>query len=140
MHAQILRIDRLDKIAILAAVNLDRTIYWFSTILMCLIFAFSAGMYLTKYDMVKGFFEELSYPTYLIYPLAIAKILGIIAILSNKSQLLKEWAYAGFFFDSTLAILGHYYAGHGFGLSVVAFIAVFSSRIYDYKLSENPTR
>ena len=57
-------------------------------------------MYFTKYEMVKGFFQSLGYPIYLIYPLATAKVLGIIAIITKKSRLLKEWAYAGFFFRS----------------------------------------
>ncbi len=43
-------------------------------------------------------FSEIGFPTYLIIPLMSAKTLGLIAIWSNKSQLLKEWAYSGFFF------------------------------------------
>ena len=74
-----------------------KIIYWISTVLMCALFLLPAMMYLTKTADVKGFFQALNYPTYLVYPLATAKILGIIAVLSNKSKLLKEWAYAGFF-------------------------------------------
>ena len=101
---------------------------------MCAIFSFSAGMYFTNYDMVKGFFEEVGYPAHIIYPLAVVKVLGIIAILSKQSKLLKEWAYAGFFFDAVLATMAHYHAGQGFGLSVIAVVAILISRIYDYKL------
>ena len=45
--------------------------------------------------------------TYIIYPLAIAKLLGLVAILSRKSELLKEWAYAGFFYNVVLAFFAH---------------------------------
>ena len=114
--------------------DLTKIIYWISTLVMCAIFAFSAGMYFTKYEMVTGFFQSLGYPTYIVYPLAVAKVLGIIAVLSRQSKVLKEWAYAGFFFDAVLATAAHTDAGHGLGLSVVAIIAVVVSRIYDEKM------
>jgi len=41
---------------------------------------------------------HLGYPLYFLYILGIWKILGVIAILIPKFSLLKEWAYAGFFF------------------------------------------
>lgn len=96
---------------------------------MCGIFTFSAQMYLRSPDMVAGFFEMLDYPTYLVYPLAIVKILGIIAVLSNLSKVLKEWAYAGFFFDAVLATLAHYVAGHAILLSATAIVLVIISRV-----------
>ena len=104
-------------------------LYWASTLTMCAIFTFSAGMYLTKYEMVSGFFVELGFPIWLIYPLAVAKLLGVVAVLSRKQGVLTEWAYAGFFFDAVLAILAHGYAGHGwFGLSFIAAVLVLVSR------------
>ena len=103
--------------------------------MMCAIFAFSAGMYFTEYDMVKGFFEGLGYPVYIIYPLAIAKVLGIIAILSRQSSVLKEWAYAGFFFDGVLAAAAHMNAGDGeAGGAILAIVVTIISRIYDGKM------
>lgn len=49
-------------------------------------------------------FAEIGFPTYLIIPLMTTKILGLTAIWTNKSQLLKEWAYSGFFFLFLLAM------------------------------------
>jgi DoxX-like family len=91
----------------------EKVIYWISTGLLCALMLFSASMYFTKTEMIKGFFESLHYPTYLVYPLATAKILGIIALISNKSKMLKEWAYAGFFLDTVLAAAAHFNAGDG---------------------------
>jgi len=109
--------------------NLSRIIYWIATAVMCGVFAYSAQMYLRNPDMVAGFFKMLNYPDYLVYPLAIAKILGIIAILSNKSKVLSEWAYAGFFFDAILAFAAHYVAEDGGSLfSIIAIIATIISR------------
>ena len=114
--------------------NISKIAYWISTILMCLIFMFSATMYFTKYEMVSGFFEHLGFPIWMIYPLAIAKVLGVIAILSNQSKVLKEWAYAGFFFDAVMATAAHHMAGDGaLGLSTLAIVLTLSSRFLDDK-------
>ena len=42
---------------------------------------------------------QLGYPTYLIPFLGVAKLLGGLAILIPGFPRLKEWAYAGLFFD-----------------------------------------
>ena len=112
--------------------NVNKIIYWVSTLIFCGIMLFSATMYFTKYDMVKGFFEALGYPTYIIYPLAVAKVLGVVAILTKKSNLLKEWAYAGFFFDTALAATAHWFAKDGgHVMALVVFAAIVVSRIFE---------
>jgi hypothetical protein len=58
-------------------------------------------------------FASLGYPTYLIYPLVVAKILGLVTIWTNKAKTLKEWAYAGFFFNFALAFLAELHASDG---------------------------
>lgn len=107
--------------------NIKKIIYWIATIGVCGIFLFSAGMYFTKYEMVKGFFEVLNHPTYLVYPLATLKIIGVAMILWRKSSWLTEWAYAGFFFNAILASTAHYNAGHEIGLSYVVIPLILIS-------------
>ncbi len=115
--------------------QLNKIIYWLSTAIFCGIFLFSATMYFTKYEMVKGFFESLGHPVYIIYPLAVAKVLGVVAILSKKSRLLKEWAYAGFFFDTVLAAAAHLHANDGGQLlALTAMAMLIVSRIFDSKV------
>ena len=98
---------------------------------MCLIFTFSAGMYIVNYDMIVSHFPELGFPGWLVAPLAALKILGIIAILSDRSKVLTEWAYAGFFFDAVLAYGAHHYANDGEGMvAIIAIIMTIVSRIY----------
>lgn len=81
--------------------------------------------------MITGAFEQLGYPTYLIYPLAIAKILGLIAILTRISPLLLEWAYAGFFFDTVLAFMAHRAIGDGAEVFAgVGLLLVLLSRFF----------
>jgi len=111
-----------------------KIIYWIATAALCAIMLYSAQLYFFNTDMIKGFFEHFNYPTYIVIPLAIAKILGVIAILTNKIRWIKEWAYAGFFFDLVLASLAHHYAGHGIGLSVYAIILLVISYALDKKV------
>ncbi len=93
--------------------NRDKIIYWVATVVACGMMSFSASMYFMNTYTVKGFFTQFGYPSYLVIPLATAKVLGIVAILSRKITWLKEWAYAGFFFDGILATAAHLSAGDG---------------------------
>lgn len=78
--------------------------------------------------MISEFFVNMGYPTYLIYPLAIAKLLGLVAVWGNFSKWLKEWAYAGFFFNTVLAFFAHYMISDGQHMgAVIAFLAVLVS-------------
>jgi DoxX-like family len=115
--------------------KINKIIYWIATGIMLIIFAYSASMYLTKYDMVVGFFKHLGFPTWLIYPLAFAKIAGIIVVLFKKPVFLKELAYAGFLFDAMLALAAHTIAKDGgYLFSLIALIATTVSWIYDRKV------
>lgn len=91
--------------------NAMKIIFWIVTGLLSLMMIASAGYYIFQYDSARPIFESLHYPSYLIYPLAIAKILGVIAIITNYSKSLKEWAYAGFFYNFLLAASAHYFSG-----------------------------
>ena len=111
--------------------NKHKILYWIPTSIFCGIMLFSASMYFTKYEMIKGFFAMMHYPTYLVYPLAIAKILGVIAVVSNKSKILKEWAYAGFFINTSLATVVHFNANdEGYLMALVALVMVVLSRFF----------
>lgn len=88
----------------------QRIIYWIATGLFCAVMLFSAGLYFVQTEMVKGIFESFNYPTYIVIPLAIAKVLGVIMILWRKSAWLTSWAYAGFFFDLVFAFFAHHFS------------------------------
>ncbi len=115
--------------------NKDLLIYRISTGILTLLMSFSAIMYFAQHDMVSETFSLLGFPTYIIYPLAIAKFLGLTAIWSNKSAALKEWAYAGFTFNTLLAASAHIAIGDGgsaaaiVGLVLIALSYVFSKKI-----------
>mgnify|MGYP000092769394 CR=1 FL=1 len=113
----------------------DIVFYWISTGILSLLMVLSASAYFFNYDEIAKVFTSLGYPTYLIYPLATAKVLGIAVILINKSDFLKYLAYAGFFYDILLAFFAHHMANDGDEAgSTIAMLAIGLSYIYDRKL------
>ena len=102
-------------------------IYWVSTIIIAGMMIFSGVMNaIVKPESVKMLSQDLGYPQYIIGFLGVAKILGGIAILVPAFPRLKEWAYAGLFFD----LLGATYSFISKGatiaqvLPMAAFIAI----------------
>lgn len=112
----------------------NKIIYLIATVLLSANMLLSAGMYVFKNEMVVEMFTALSYPPYIIYPLAIAKILGLIAIWSNKSRMLKEWAYAGFVFELLLAVSAHINAGDGGSAGAVVALILVSVSYASYRV------
>ncbi|MEN0066377.1 MAG: DoxX family protein [Myxococcota bacterium] len=79
--------------------------YWVSTGLFALALGASGVGYLTG-AMNEALFA-LGYPLHFIYLLGTWKVLGAIALLVPAFPRLKEWAYAGFFFNLTGAAVAH---------------------------------
>jgi len=74
-------------------------LYWIFTILFAVFMIFTAVPdVMMSPDAVK-FINHLGYPDYFIPFIGVAKILGGIAILIPGFPIIKEWAYAGLFFD-----------------------------------------
>ncbi|MEO0570681.1 MAG: DoxX family protein [Bacteroidota bacterium] len=105
-----------------------KILFWASTVILTLIMFFSVYNYFFNHQMIADFYVAMGYPTYLIYPLAVAKILGLVAIWGNFSKSLREWAYAGFFFNTVLAFFAHIMISDGQHIgAVIAFVAVMVS-------------
>jgi hypothetical protein len=108
--------------------DLKKIAFWITTAVLTGIMFFSVYNYFFHHEAVANFFENYNYPTYLVYPLAIAKLLGLLAIWGNFSTFLKEWAYAGFFFNTVLALTAHLYAADGgYLFALIALICVIVS-------------
>jgi uncharacterized membrane protein YphA (DoxX/SURF4 family) len=56
---------------------------------------------------------HLGYPLYLLTILGVWKVAGVLVLLLPGFTLLKEWAYAGFFFLMTGAVISHLASGDG---------------------------
>ena len=81
------------------------TLYWIFTILFSALMLFSAwGSIIVNEDSVKLIHGMLGYPEYFIPFTGWAKLIGVIVILIPDYSRIKEWAYAGLFFDLVAAV------------------------------------
>ena len=109
----------------------NKIVYYVATGLLTVLMLFSVSMYLFKNADIQQVFTSFGYPTYIIYPLAIAKLLGLFAIWNPKFTVIKEWAYAGFFFNFVLAFFAHFMIGDGEQMgAIIALVLVITSYIF----------
>jgi hypothetical protein len=119
----------------------QRIIFMISTVILSIIVLMFVVNSIFNREMFTNRFLALGYPRYIIYPLVVAKILGLIAIWSNKSAVLKEWAYAGFFFNFILAFMAEMHAMDGeYISSPLAVIVLLISYISGKKVFEKDSR
>jgi hypothetical protein len=109
----------------------NKIIYWIATIWLALGMISTAIVQLLKMkEEVDKTSVTLGYPTYFLTIIGIWKLLGVIAILIPKYPIVKEWAYAGFFFLMSGAIFSHIAVGDGaielFGPSLLIILTVVS--------------
>lgn len=112
-----------------------KIIYYVGTGLLSFLLLASAGMYLFNTSEVAKLFLSFGYPTYLVYPLAFAKITAVI-VLWTKLKTLKEWTYSALTFEFILAFFAHYMIkdGEQFG-ALIALVLLGVSYIFGKKLS-----
>ncbi len=91
----------------------NKIIYWIATLWLALGMLSTGIVQLIKMDNEVTMMKNLGYPLYILTILGIWKILGVIATLLPKLPLLKEWAYAGFFFAMSGAVFSHLANGDG---------------------------
>ena len=116
----------------------DKIIYYIATGLLTLLMLFSVNMYFFNHDDISVMFSNFGYPTYIIYPYGVAKLLGLFALWNPKFNIIKEWAYAGFFFAFILAFFAHYMIGDGEQMgAVIAIVLLVVSYIFNKRKSIN---
>ncbi len=99
--------------------------FWLLTGLVVVSQAASGIADLLKVQAMVDGVAALGYPPYIITILGPFKILGAIVLALPGLRRLKEWAYAGFFFDFLGAFLSHTYNGDAIDLRLPALVAVF---------------
>jgi DoxX-like family len=117
--------------------NKTKLAYWIFTIL------FSAAMIFSSYagirpepQAVQMLHDLMGYPIYFIQFISVAKIIGSIAILIPGLKTIKEWAYAGLFFDLIGATYSIYSISEKFdpgSLGMLMFIALGALSYYFWK-------
>lgn len=108
----------------------NKIMYWIATLWLALGMTSTGVVQLIKMKEEVVMMNHLGYPIYFLTLLGIWKILGVIAILIPKFPLLKEWAYAGFFFAMSCAIFSHFASGDEalafFGPTLLLILTVVS--------------
>ena len=91
-----------------------RTIaYWTTTAVIALFFIGGGAADVAQPPDVVKLITHLGYPTYFATLIGVWKVLGGIAVIAPRLPRLKEWAYAGIFFDLTGAAVSHVSVGDG---------------------------
>ncbi|RDB07391.1 DoxX family protein [Runella aurantiaca] len=89
----------------------NKIIYWIATVWLALGMLSTGIVQLLKMKEEVDMFAHLGYPVYFLTLLGIWKLLGVVAVLIPKFPLVKEWAYAGFFFAMSGAVFSHILLG-----------------------------
>ena len=109
-----------------------KIIYWISTIIFAALMLLSAYPDIVKNEQaVEIMHNQMGYPEYLIQFIGVAKLLGVIAILIPGFNRIKEWAYAGLFFDLIGATYSAIAAG-GFDPMMLTMLMFFVPGIVSY--------
>ncbi len=102
--------------------NHSKIIYWVTTVFLAL--GMTAGG-IQQMLQIGGYNEivtTLGYPLYLLTLLGVWKMLGVIVLLLPKFPLVKEWAYAGFFFAMSGAAISHLTVGQSFAEAIPSLV------------------
>ncbi|GGA75034.1 hypothetical protein GCM10011507_28040 [Edaphobacter acidisoli] len=90
---------------------LRATVYWLSTILVAFEMAAGGLWDLLRIEYVRVVLTHLGYPLFLLYIIGVPRIPCALALLAPRFPRLKEWAYAGAFFNYAGAAASHLLAG-----------------------------
>jgi hypothetical protein len=90
----------------------NKIIYWIATLWLALGMTSTGLVQLMKSKEEVDKITHLGYPLYFLTLLGVWKILGVVAVLMPKFPVVKEWAYAGFFFAMSGAAFSHVASGN----------------------------
>jgi hypothetical protein len=93
----------------------NKIIYWVATLWLSLGMISTGIVQIMKTKDEVDLMAGIGFPVYFLTIIGIWKLLGVIAVLVPKFPLVKEWAYAGFFFSMTGAIFCHLSVGDSGG-------------------------
>lgn len=85
----------------------NKIIYWVSTALVSLVMMGSGIAQMLHTKAMDELINHVGYPLYFMYIIGVWTIIEVFAILITKYPLIKEWAYVGFFFLMTGALISH---------------------------------
>ncbi|WP_341836195.1 DoxX family protein [Chitinophaga pollutisoli] len=109
-----------------------KIIYWIATIWLALGMLSGGIFQLLQVKASVDGIMHLGYPAYFVSLLGVWKIFGVIALLVPGFPIVKEWAYAGFFFAMSGAVISHIISGDGMAQIFPSLFAVILTVISWY--------
>lgn len=100
----------------------NKIIYWIATVWLAVAMVASGIQQIFSIGGFVDIMKKLEYPAYFSIILGLWKMAGVIVLLIPKFSLQKEWAYAGFFFVMSGAIVSHLAVGNA---AIELFAPVF---------------
>ena len=107
--------------------------YWTTTGLLAAEFLMGGAFAVAQPPVAVEGMHHLGYPVYFGVLLGVWKLLGAVALLAPRTPRIKEWAYAGIFFDLTGAAVSHAASGDGVG-DIVAPLLFVALLVASYAL------
>jgi len=124
--------------------NKNKLIFRITTGLLALMYLGGGSRYFLEFQEMSDIFATLQFPRWLHPLLGLTKFMAVISLLTilfnvkANPKWLKEWTYAGIFFNGTLALIAHQMIGEPIELSVPAImviVLVITSRVLWGKLN-----
>ncbi len=123
-------------------------VYWIATVFTAANYLFGGVIYIMRTPDVVAGMTQLGYPVYITSILGFWKLLGGTAVLLPRQAMLKEWAYAGIFFNLTGAAASNAFAGNevhtivgpivGLIVAAVSYVLRPASRTWIGRLAPSP--
>jgi hypothetical protein len=110
----------------------DKIIYWIATVWLALGMVSTGIIQLTRQPEEVSNITGLGYPVYILTILGTWKMLGVIAVLIPKFPVVKEWAYAGFFFAMSGATISRIAAEEPFTAALPSLLLLVLTLISWY--------
>lgn len=102
-------------------------VYWGTTGMLAATLLAGGGAQLAAVPQTVSGIQQLGYPLYLLDILGTWKVLGAITLLAPRLPRLKEWAYAGIFFDLSGAVASHALSGDAAGCVTPLMLLVLAT-------------
>ena len=127
--------------------NKNKLIFRITTSILALMYLGGGSRYFLEFQEMSDIYATLQFPRWLHPLLGVTKFMAVISLLTiifnvkANPKWLKEWTYAGIFFNGTLALIAHQMIGEPFELSlpaIMVIVFVIISRVSWGKLNNDP--
>jgi hypothetical protein len=110
--------------------NKTKLIFRITTSILALMYLGGGSRYFLEFQEMSDIYNTLQFPRWLHPLLGVTKFMAVISLVtilfnvSANPKWLKEWTYAGIFFNGTLALIAHLMISEPFELAMPAIMVI----------------